>query len=121
MSTVSTPDVTSSRVGLLLDALPDPAVLLDHDGVIVADNTAWRRFAADADAFTAGSPWLPRFLAIAPAAAAGRDALAEGLRAVADGERPRWDLDYFYSAGGEDRCLALTVSPLRVDGLGGLL
>lgn len=85
----------------------------------MASNAAWRELTAEASsgaeprALDGEGPWLRQFAAMFAGAAEDHEAVAEGLRTVAAGERPRFDFDHIYARGGEARCLSLTFSPLR--------
>jgi rsbT co-antagonist protein RsbR len=121
MSTLKTTDETSPGFRALLDALPDPVVLLDRGGVILASNGAWKELAAEASSGAVApssegkGPWLDQLAAMFPGAAEDHDAIAAGLRAVVAGEEPRFDRDHLYTQAGEARCLSVTLSPLGAD------
>lgn len=125
MSTPKTTDETAPGFRALLDALPDPVVLLDRGGVILASNGAWKELAAEASSGAVApwsegeGPWLDQLAAMFPGAAEDHDALAAGLRAVVAGVEPRFDRDHLYTQAGEARCLSLTLSPLSALGADG--
>ena len=122
MAMLKTTDETSPGFRALLDALPDPVVLLDRGGVILASNGAWKELAAGASSGAVApssegeGPWLDRLAAMFPGAAEDHDAIAAGLRAVVAGVEPRFDRDHLYTQAGEARCLSLTLSPLGAGG-----
>jgi len=50
MSTPNTIPEAASHLRALIDALPDPVVLVDRGGAVIASNAAWRELAAEAPA-----------------------------------------------------------------------
>jgi PAS domain S-box-containing protein len=99
-----------------LDALPSHVAVLDEQGNILLVNEAWRRFGSangNADVtFGVGSSYAGVCDA---AAAACPDAAqtARGIRAVLDGAREQFELEYECHAGAEQRWFLLRVAPLR--------
>jgi PAS domain-containing protein len=98
----------------LLDALADPASVLDAQGRIVAVNQAWSRCSADGPAGPAlGEVGQSYPAACQAAAAAGYDGLAEaadGVMAVLSGQAARFRRPY--RAPGGAGPYELTVTPL---------
>jgi len=121
MPTPKTIDEATFSLPSLLEALPDPVVLVERGGAVMTSNAAWRELTAEASSDatprsfdTESSPWLHQFAALFPGAAEDHAALTEGLRAVAAAERPRLDRDHLYARGGEARCLSLTLAPFHL-------
>ena len=84
----------------VLDSLPEPIAVLDQNGVIGAVNAAWRQFAwINGGGSEATSPIGVNYLSICDQAAAtpnGEEGAlaAEGIRAVMDGRRSEFHLEY---------------------------
>jgi rsbT co-antagonist protein RsbR len=123
-------DVTLSTFHALLQALPDPAALLEPDGAVVAANAAWGGLSPDtasgeaspSSALRAGAPFLEQLAAmLSGGAAEALEALAEAVRAVAAASRARADIDYPYELRGEPRCLRLTLSRFHLGEASGAL
>jgi len=93
----------------VLNALTAHIAVLDADGVIVAVNEAWRRFAAENGAASptafVGTSYLS---ACAPAEAA-----MAGIRALLDGERDQFAIEYPCDSPEERRWFTLRASRLR--------
>jgi PAS domain-containing protein len=106
----------------LLEALPDPASVLDGQGRIVAVNQAWVRAAAGDPPDLAMADLGQSYPASCGAAAAagyhGLEPAAEGVRAVLDGHAPRFACRYRRpgTAGAQE----VTVLPLA-DGEGAVV
>lgn len=105
----------------VLDAMPSEVAVLDRDGVIVAVNAPWRRFALK-NGPRPGEP-APRtgigtnYLEICATArgdsAEGADRTAAGIRAVMAGETDQFRLDYPCHSRDRQFWYTLTVSPLQ--------
>lgn len=112
--------VTESFDRSILDAISAEIAVLDPRGVIIAVNEAWRRFAeANAPESSVSAPRSDvgtDYLAICRAGAAdlapGALAAYEGIRAVLDGKRARFSMEYPCHSPGEERWFAMTVTPL---------
>ncbi len=107
----------AKRQTALLNGLPAHVALLDADGVIVAVNEAWRRFAnenglLDADHGVDRSYPDVCNLAPGPDAAQART-VATGLRAVLAGERAAFSIEYACDSPTEQRRFLLTATPLE--------
>jgi len=102
----------------VLDSLSDAIAVLDPQGVIQSVNDAWREFgrlngAADADALL-GVNYL-HVCDHAPDAPHGTEGprAAEGIRAVIDGRRAEFHLEYPCHSREEMRWFRMSVTPLR--------
>jgi diguanylate cyclase (GGDEF)-like protein len=103
---------------LVLDSLPEPIAVLDQNGVIGAVNAAWRQFAwINGGGSEASSPIGVNYLSICDQAAAtpnGEEGAlaAEGIRAVMDGRRSEFHLEYPCHTAYEQRWFRMTVTRL---------
>jgi PAS domain S-box-containing protein len=103
----------------VLDSLVEHVAVLDGQGVIVAVNEAWRRFARDNDAApgTVHSIGLSYFevCAKAPAQAFGAEAAAAsaGIASVLAGQRIEFHLEYPCHSQQEERWFCMHVTPLQ--------
>jgi anti-anti-sigma regulatory factor len=96
----------------LLATLPDQVIIVDVLGCIQYRNTAWRELSSIGDdVFPIGSAYDACFRAAFAPRDADAAALAVGLRAVLDGDLPRFDLDHPYRAAGQERWCVVTVVP----------
>ena len=105
----------------ILDALSAQIAVLDRDGGIVAVNQSWQRFAS---ANGSASCWpIPsasggsNYLAVcqstpAPASASALQA-CDGIKAVLNGRRPGFNLEYTCAAGEQQRWFSMSVTPLE--------
>jgi diguanylate cyclase (GGDEF)-like protein len=102
----------------VLDSLPEPIAVLDQNGVIGAVNAAWRQFAwINGGGSEATSPIGVNYLSICDQAAAtpnGEEGAlaAEGIRAVMDGRRSEFHLEYPCHTAYEQRWYRMTVTRL---------
>jgi len=102
----------------VLDALTDHIAVLDANGVIVAVNAAWQRFARDnaASPLIASGVGLNYLEACRGAAdrgdATAREALA-GLQAVLAGDCLEFALEYPCHAPTEERWFRVRATPLQ--------
>ena len=100
----------------VLDALTDHIAVLDANGVIVAVNAAWQRFACDnaAPPLIASGVGL-NYLEVCRGAADRGDATAcevlAGLRAVLAGDCPEFALEYPCHAPKEERWFRVRATP----------
>lgn len=107
----------------ILDALPAHVALVDANGVILAVNESWRRFAADnllqSPEFALGQ----NYLAICEHASGdcadeSREA-AVGIRRVLTGQAASFTIEYPCHSPHEQRWFRLMVAPLRTEGQSG--
>lgn len=102
-----------------LDALPVQVAVLNSDGDMLMTNGAWREFAgrsgADLTAVVNGANYLAACDA-SPAEVAATHTAAQGIRAVARGDLPVFDLDYQCQFHIEKRWFHLHVSRFGGDG-----
>ncbi|MGA2188696.1 MAG: EAL domain-containing protein [Steroidobacteraceae bacterium] len=110
----------SESIGLsVFDSLSDPIAVLDQQGVIRNVNEAWRAFVLPADRMqTAPSPIGLNYVSICARAAGSPDGpegplAAEGIRAVIDGTKPEFQIEYPSHSPSELRWYRMTVTPLR--------
>lgn len=101
----------------LLYALPWQAAILDHNGVILAVNEAWRRFAAEkgVSPFPENSVGLNYFDTSRQDFGVSEETAQQaydGIREVLTGKQPLFTFDYLHSSQTERRWLQLTVTPL---------
>ena len=105
----------------VLDALPQHIAVLDQRGDIVATNAAWRRFGRD----NGLGEWIASCLGInyldvcdraAGRWAAGARDVADGIRAVAEGRRTGFELEYPCPSATEERWFVVRVT--RFEGAG---
>ena len=107
----------ASKQAALLNALPAHVALLDADGVIIAVNDAWRRF-ADHNGLRDANHGIGRnYLEVCSSARdAGADqaqAVGAGLRAVLSGERSSYSAEYPCDSTVEQRSFLLTATRLE--------
>ena len=117
------PHQASARETALLDALPAHIALLDAEGVIVAVNEAWRRFAnanglRDAS-HSVGRNYLDTCGRVPGPGAAQTCSVAAGLRAVLAGESKNFSIEYACDSPTEQRRFLLTATPLEPGHPGG--
>jgi PAS domain S-box-containing protein len=104
----------------ILDAMTAHVAVLDHDGIIVAVNESWRRFARA----NGTEPWkAPEHIHVGVnyldigrssndnSAASAQDA-REGIRAVLDGQLPSFSLEYPCHTPIQQRWFLMIVTPL---------
>ena len=107
----------ATRQAAILDALPAHVALLDNDGVIVAVNMAWRRFAASNALRGSNDGVGANYLHLCDRAlgncANEATQAASGIRAVLDGSLPHFSLEYPCHSPTEQRWFLMTVSPLN--------
>ncbi len=104
----------------ILDSVSAQIAVLDKNGVIVAVNDPWRRFALENSA-TPGTPVAHtdigvNYLAVCQAstgyASEGAMDALEGIRAVLDGRQFRFSLEYPCHSPDQQRWFTMTVTPL---------
>ena len=107
------------------DRLSAIAAVLDDAGVIVDTNEAWRLFANLNDGSSRTTGIGVNYLKVCDRAAAsgtsGAAAAATGLRAILDGERDHFDLEYPCPSPEEDRWFMLQASSAPVAGGAGIV
>ncbi|HEX5345169.1 MAG TPA: EAL domain-containing protein [Duganella sp.] len=103
----------------VLDALPEQIAVLDDDGVIVAVNSAWRKYGVDHLRAGVGEGELDlgvNYLEICRqargASAEGAAVAAEGIGAVLAGTRTQFQMEYPCHTSSRKRWFSMTVSPL---------
>lgn len=105
----------------ILDSLSAEIAVLDRDGVIVAVNQPWKRFASE-NSITPGQPGShvevgTNYLAICKASAGssgeGAANAHDGVRAVLEGRMPGYNLEYPCHSPKKKRWLTMTVTPFR--------
>jgi PAS domain S-box-containing protein len=101
----------------ILDALPAHVALLDSQGVLLAVNAAWRRFALAngfcSPEFGVGSNYLEVCDSAHGQFSDGAAAVASGIRRVLRGESAEFAHEYPCHSLKEERWFQLLVSPLR--------
>ena len=105
------------RQAAILNALPANIALLDPDGIILSVNEGWRHFGgANAMRGGPGRGVGVGYLALCDHAtgfgAEDAHAAAEGIRAVLNGTRGSFSLDYECNASANERWFQLSVNPL---------
>ena len=107
----------------ILDALPAHVALIDLDGVILAVNQSWRRFAIAnllaGSEFAVGQNYLEVCDQAAGDCSAEARAAAAGIRNVLQGRSNDFSLEYPCHSPLEPRWFHLTVTPMREDRLAG--
>lgn len=107
----------------LLNALPAHIAVLDAEGVIVAVNDAWCRFASENGLrdphHGVGRNYLDACDPPPGRGAAETWAVAAGLRAVLAGKRGSFSIEYACDSPTEQRWFMLTATPLSTERLAG--
>ncbi|MDX8152384.1 PAS domain-containing protein [Patulibacter brassicae] len=94
-----------------MDALEDHVTLVDHDGRVLHVNAAWRAFARR-NAWT-GVEWEGAdYLAVCDVGDPDARAVADGLRAVLEGRRREFEIEYACHAPDELRWFSLRIAGL---------
>ncbi|MDO8788415.1 MAG: PAS domain S-box protein [Sulfuritalea sp.] len=105
----------------IMDLVPSSIAVLDRDGVILAVNEPWRRFAMENNPQSgAQAPYTAigvNYLDICHEAGAGSlsdegGKVCEGIRAVIEGRLPGFRLEYACHSPTKQRWVAMTASPL---------
>lgn len=113
----------ASKQAALIDALPAHIALLDAEGMILAVNQAWRRFADDNGlgdpTHNVGQNYLDICTAARGESAAEAPEVATSLRAVLAGERSSFSMEYRCDSPTERRYFLLTITPLEPGRLSG--
>ncbi len=110
----------AQAVQAALDALEDTVAIVDGHGVIVAVNAAWTQFMVDnggqPDSCGVGSNYLGICdKAQGPSSEEG-PLVAQGLRDVLGGHRPRFSLEYPCHSPTEQRWYRVQIRPFTADG-----
>jgi predicted DNA binding protein len=97
-----------------LDALPTQVAILDGRGAIVYTNRAWQQFTRDNDFPDTSEMLGTNYLSVCDASS-GADAAeaGHGIRAVLDGERDEFSLEYPCHSPDERRWFAMRAIPFR--------
>ncbi|MEO6755684.1 MAG: PAS domain S-box protein [Chthoniobacteraceae bacterium] len=107
----------------ILNALPAHIALIDHAGVIISVNEAWRRFAGanalQGVAFGVGQDYLEVCDRAQGHCGEEAQAAAAGIRRVLRGEIAEFAIEYPCHSVTEQRWFRLVVTPLREDRLAG--
>ncbi|ABK16638.1 PAS domain-containing sensor histidine kinase [Syntrophobacter fumaroxidans] len=110
----------------ILASLNDRIAIIDGNGVILAVNAAWERFAAEND--TSSPPRVGvgiNYLDVCHRAVQTRDDLAEqalrGIRSVLNGRKESFSLEYPCDALSEKRWFAMRVMPFKRAGGGAVI
>ena len=104
----------------ILDAVSAQIAVLDHGGLIVAVNSAWRNFALENAAgpgepakFTqVGVDYLGVCQSVIGESAEDAHSAHDGIRAVLDGSLPNFSLEYPCHSPSEQRWFTMNVTPL---------
>ncbi|WP_341906232.1 response regulator [Polaromonas sp. YR568] len=106
----------AARQASILNALPAHIALLDHEGVIISVNDAWRHFACQDSPQSQGCGPGANYLDICDQAigpdAREADQAAAGIRAVLSGSIKSYSLEYPCHSPDDDRWFVMTVCPL---------
>jgi len=110
----------------ILDSLPAHIAVIDKQGIIVAVNNPWIRFAEanglpDAESVCVGADYI----AVCQRASDMADPLArealEGIQSVLGGEREDFYLEYPCHSPTQNRWFQMTVTQPQYDGLGAII
>ena len=112
---------SDERAAKALDEIEASVVVLDNQGRIVATNRAWRNFAADNRLpdgelprnVDAGSNYLDVCRAAVGLSSENSLSVHDGIRAVLDGRKRSFSLEYPCHSPDRQRWFKLTVKPLR--------
>jgi PAS domain S-box-containing protein len=101
----------------VLSSMRDHVAVVDREGKIINVNEAWLQFAREND-LRCSDCVLPgaNYLDVCGRAAAGGNhesrAAVDGIRAVLEGVKARFDMEYECSSPGAERWFAMSVTPL---------
>jgi len=113
-----TPTIVDDDIAVaVIDALTSQICVVDRDGVIFTVNRAWTQFTAENSAGQVSTPIGVNYLklcqqSLGPASDEAA-AFVDGLRAVLDGEREFFQIEYPCHSPKEMRWFLARVSPLR--------
>ncbi len=110
----------------VLDSITTEIAVLDRDGLIVAVNEPWRRFARENGAplgvESPSSAMGADYLSACESEAAGRDdsarKAAKGIRAVLDGRQTEFTIEYPCHSPEQERWFSMSATPLGIEGHG---
>ncbi len=113
----------------ILDCLDVSIAVLDRDGIIVAVNAAWTRFARDnsgepgrdAEHTGTGTDYLAVCAAATGHGTEGAREAGAGIHTVLAGHAESFRMEYPCHCTGEQRWFAMSVTPLRVPGGGAVV
>lgn len=114
---VSSPGQPGVSFQTVLDALPAHAAVLNEEGVIIAVNESWRRFASDNGGDERRCHLGANYLSVCQIPAGSPDHLlgidvARGIQAVLRGEQPSFSFEYPCHSPGEERWFLMKVVAL---------
>jgi PAS domain S-box-containing protein len=118
---------TEDLARAVLSSHPAHIAVLDRDGAIVMVNDAWERFAHENGATTPEQVGLgANYLTVCGAAVHGERGeeapqAADGIRAVLEGRRPIFQLEYPCHSHTVQRWFLMTVTPLKHAGGGAVV
>jgi PAS domain S-box-containing protein len=99
-----------------LDTFPINVAVVDGDGHIVLTNRAWQAFARQEGDVEDHEELGTNYLTAATVDDDDAEAAVAGLRAVVDGDREQFELEYPCHSPDERRWFIMRVSPVVVDG-----
>lgn len=106
----------AAKQAAILDALPAHIALLDPQGLVMSVNRAWREFtgagAMPGPEFGIGLNYLQACEDVSGAGAGAAHQVALGVRAVLEGSRKSFSIEYLCHSPTEQRWFLLTVTPL---------
>lgn len=109
----------SARYAAILNALPAHVALLDAEGVVIAVNDAWHKFALDNSYSTGNSGLARNYLDICAAVdrtsseSDSAQMARAGIRAVIDGSAASYVLEYPCHSPTQERWFELLVAPIE--------
>lgn len=115
---------SEEKTRAILASLSAHIALIDREGVILATNPAWERFAEQNNGTMSRSGVGSNFLAVCKLAVGNADvseidrSVVDGLQAVLNGERDEFSIEYPCHVDNEQRWFLLQANPL-MDGKGG--
>jgi PAS domain S-box-containing protein len=123
MNPTPSPSQFTDIQATILDALPAHIALIDAQGVILAVNESWRRFALanhlQTPDFAVGRNYLHLCESATGDCSGEANLAASGIRRVLAGEIPEFSLDYPCHSPTEPRWFRLMITPLSQTGLSG--
>jgi PAS domain S-box-containing protein len=112
--------MTAATQRAILDALPAHVALVDHDGVIVSVNEAWRQFGRTNGStdpnFGIGCDYFSVCVVRDDPSTLGSAEVAAGLRAVLDGSEDAVSVEYPCDAPNDARWFRATITPVLDSG-----
>jgi len=123
--TVSAETPPNDPQWVILDALPMHVAILDGEGVIVRVNAAWKRYGEGNQLggtdFGVGQSYLNTCDSATGEGAEEATVVAHGIRAVLNGDRPEFVLEYPCHSPKEARWFRLAVTPLGLTRAAGVV